>query len=284
MRVNILIVGSDSRGSWQMRGVQLGRVLGARVTLTPTAADWKWADVVVLVKRAAIQWAKESSRVCVPVVWDVLDFWDQPEDNALPLSVLTTRVKEIQQLAGVSMLIGATKAMADDIGGRYLTHHCHIDLTPTPTRLIARSAGYDGTKKYLGRWAKALQHSCESLGLTFVVNPTDVRDVDVLVSFRDGQWDGDICRRWKSGVKHVNALVAGRPILSHASAAQDELMPIGAVVESVDRLTDALSLVVSEEVRQAAYRTALRWQADFQVDAVAHRYLDMLTHAPRRAA
>jgi len=37
--MKILLVGADTRGSWQMRGVQLGQALRAVATVKPTRAD-----------------------------------------------------------------------------------------------------------------------------------------------------------------------------------------------------------------------------------------------------
>lgn len=281
--MNLLMVGDD-RGSWQMRGVQLGRALGARVAATPTPRDWAWADLVILVKRAAIQWAAEAREVRVPVVWDVLDFWAQPKDNALTREALIAQVRAIQQACGASVLIGATRAMADDIGGIYLPHHCRLGVTPMMLRERAEVVGYDGTPKYLGRWRLALEQSCAALGLRCVVNPSDLRDVDVLVSFRDGRWDGWACRQWKSGVKHVNAIAAGRPIVSQPSAAASELAAIGQIVETPDALTDALQKVTSRGVRKGAYAYGQRMAGRFQVQAVARQYASILQNAARRAA
>lgn len=285
--MNILMVGVGS-GSYQMRGIQLGGAIGARVTAAPEPSDWAWADVVVLVKRAAIQWQAQARRLKVPVVWDVLDFWNQPEDNSLAREEMIAKVKAIQEAAGVSVLIGATRAMADDIGGVYLTHHCRLGLSPGQLRDRAEVVGYDGTSKYLGRWRAALEQSCEDLGLRFVVNPPDIRTADVLVSFRDGRWDGWACRRWKSGVKLVNALVAGRPIVSQPSAACDEACDekrlFGALVETTEGLTEAIGLASSLETRAKSQQYGRATQNAYQLPAVAREYATILQQAARRAA
>lgn len=278
-----LFVGVGS-GSWQMRGVQLGAALGARVTSDPTPGDWAWADVVVLVKRAAIKWQQQARRVAVPVVWDVLDFWDQPGQNAVSCADLAARIHEIEKAAGVDLLIGATQRMAADIGGVYLPHHCRIGLAPSPIRKKASVVAYDGTKKYLGSWAKALAGACDMLGLTFVINPTDLGPVDVFVSFRDGRWDGDVCRQWKSGVKYVNAIAAGRPVLTQPSAAFSELPCNGVTAAHQDDLVGALNRLTWEEERQTAYEASLVYAPSFTVDAVAAQYRQILERVARKAA
>lgn len=281
--MNILMVGVGS-GSYQMRGIQLGGAIGARVTAAPKPSDWAWADVVVLVKRAAIQWQAQARRLKVPVVWDVLDFWDQPEDNALPREEMIAKVRTIQEAAGVSVLIGATRAMAEDIGGIYLPHHCRVGLAPGQGRERAEVVGYDGTKKYLGRWATALEQSCAALGLRFVVNPPDIRTADVLVSFRDGRWDGWACQQWKSGVKHVNAIVAGRPIVSQLSAACEELQPFGFAIDSMDDLTEVLRSAASRETREQAYEYGRTAGHFYQLRSLGREYADILRKVSRRVA
>lgn len=282
--MNILVVGDDTKGAWRMRGVQLGGAVGARMTVRPSPSDWAWADVIVLVKRAAVRWSAEARRAQVSVVWDVLDFWAQPEDNPLSRAAMIVKVRAIQQAAGVTALIGATRAMAVDIGGVYLPHHCRLGLQPGPIREKAAVVAYEGQRKYLGRWAKALEQSCAALGLRFVVNPPDIREADVLVSFRDGRWDGWVCRAWKSGVKQGNALVAGRPVLSQASAAGDDVAPTGITLETVGALTEALETVTRREFREDAFEQGRVRGQDYQLPAVAVQYAAILRQVARRAA
>lgn len=282
--MKLLIVGSEGKGSWKMRGQQLGQALKARVVTKPASSDWAWADVVVLVKRAAFQYQRQVSALRVPVIWDALDFWDQPVENGRSEAGLVQVVEETRSALGLDLVIGATEAMARAVGGAYLPHHCRLGLKPTPPRVKAEVVGYDGQRKYLGSWLTALESACAELGMQFVVNPPDLRAVDVLVSFRDGQWDGWACRQWKSGVKYVNAIVAGRPVLTQPSAAFDELAPVGQFVESTTDLVDALRAVTAQEVREQAYAMGQQRAASFQVEAIAARYAEILQHARRRAA
>lgn len=285
--MKILMVGVGA-GSWQMRGVQLGRAMGARVTSTPRATDWAWADVVVLVKRAAITWAAEARRCGKPVVWDALDFWEQPEDNHKPMAEMITAARQIATDAGVTTVIGATQRMASDLGGVYLPHHCREGLTPQPMRAKAERVGYDGTKKYLGRWLKALEDACRRLGLTFVLHPERLSDVDVLVSFRDGKWDGPVCRAWKSGVKYVNAIAAGRPVLTLGDDAFYEMRPYGYVVSDtrdlIDRLADVVTQDPRDTLRARAFEDGVRRGPLFTVEAVARDYQKILSAVAAKVA
>lgn len=281
---NILVVGGDTKGAWQMRGVQLGAAIGARVTAAPTASDWAWAEVVILVKRAAVMWADQAQRVRVPVIWDALDFWAQPGDNHRTRAELSEDVKRISRACNASHLIGATRQMAADIGGTYLSHHAHLGLAPDRIRPEAKIVAYQGTTKYLGKWFEALWSSCEKLGLSFVINPTHLREADILVAFRDGRWAGDVCRQWKSGVKCVNAVAAGTPILTQPSAAFSEICPTGLTCNQTSDLTDALREVSSRQIRELAYEDGRKRVLEFDVQTIAEQYLSQINRVRSVAA
>lgn len=277
----LLIVGVGS-GSWEVRGRQLGGRIGANVTSRPTARDWLSADLCVLVKRAYAEYASTAASYRVPIVWDAVDFWAQPDEN-----VTTDAVALAKRYLGAitpALTIGATQAMADDMGGVYLPHHARPGLTPAPIRTQARVVAYEGTPKYLGTWAKALEIACARLGLAFVINPPDLRAADIIVAFRGERWDGPICRRWKSGVKYVNALSAGRPVLTQASAAQCEIAPHGQVIEQPSELETALSAWMSADARQQAYEDALVRYGAYTLPSVARQYHSILRSALEAAA
>lgn len=285
--MRILMVGADGKGSFEMRGRQLGHALGARVTLQPSARDWSWADVIVLVKRAAMKWGLQAKRAGAPVIWDVLDFWKQPEENTISLDRLRERIADECKAIGVTTVIGATQAMAQDLNGVYLPHQCIAGLEPAPPRLDPNRTivvGYHGRAKYLGGWKRRLEQACDELGMVFVVNPVDLRELDVVVALRDGQWDGEVCRRWKSGVKYVNALVAGLPVLTHATSGFAEISPVGAIIERPEALEERLQTVSAPTNRAEAYETARSRAQEFDLFSVANRYREIIQSTVRAAA
>lgn len=278
MKANVLIVGVGG-GSWQIRGIQIGEVLGARVTANPKADDWRWADVCILVKRALSTFAADAYAFEVPIVWDALDFWFQPEENTVSVADMVARPR-----INSDVVIGATQAMADDFGGVYIPHHSRPRLSPAPICDRMQVVAYEGTKKYLGSWHKALETVCTRLGLTFVVNPPDLRHADLVVAFRGEQHDGPICRRWKSGVKYVNALAAGRPILTQPSAAYDELQTPGMVVHDVDGLEAAISYYLPRSVRQGVLNECISRAPEFDRVNIARSYRTVIESALQVAA
>jgi hypothetical protein len=278
--MRVLVVGSDGHGSFKVRGRQLGDAIGARVTTHPNAQDWVWADVVVLVKHAATVWGIHAKRSKKPIVWDVLDIWRQPEDNQVSVERIRQKVFDVRDVVGIKTLIGATRAMADQLGGVYLPHHSRPGLAPAPVREGAVTVAYEGQAKYLGSWRGQLEDACAELGMTFVVNPADIREADVIVALRGERWDGDVCRQWKSGVKVVNAVVAGRPMLGQMCAAWDEIVPVGAAMTSAEAdLRHGLRAVSDVDVRRQAYQRGVERAAQFSLPAIARTYRVILESA-----
>jgi hypothetical protein len=269
MTPKILFVGYG-QGSWEVRGRQIGKALGARATSTPTADDWRWADVAILVKRAVDQWGSVAKGKNIPVIWDVLDYWQQPEQNQQQPYAYSGAIKRIAKSNGIDRLIGATQAMADDIGGVYIPHHYRPGLPLTEPRGRVRVIAYEGTRKYLGAWLAEMERCAAARDMRVAVNPSTITEADVIVSFRHGVWDGPICRRWKSGVKFVNALAAGKPVIAQSCAAMDEIDPVGVRVESVLRFGDVLGSV--DAIRDEAYQVAKVRRREFAIETIAAQY------------
>ncbi len=282
--MRILMIGADGKGSFEMRGRQIGHAIGARVTRSPSPRDFSWADVIVLIKRAAMRWGDQAKRSGVPIAWDVVDFWKQPEENQLSIEVLTRRVLEVRDAIGATTLIGATQAMATDIGGVCVPHHCRLDLAPAPPRrdVDRLVVGYEGRVKYLGKWKAELEYACADLGCDFVVNPPDLRAVDVVVALRGGRADGDVCRRWKSGVKYANALVAGRPVLAQMTAGFDDVAPVGLTMDDSIDVRSRLQALMS--MRAEAYQVAVKRASEFTLATIARQYRAVIGQAIARAA
>lgn len=281
--MKILMVGSG-KGSWTVRGLQLGAAIGARVKMHPDHGDFAWADLVVFVKRVEARHIHQAQRLRKLIVWDALDFWDQPEHNALTeseaLALLQAQIARIRPV----LTIGATEAMATACGGAYLPHHSWQGLSPTPARDVVTTVVYEGKRKHLGRWGKAVQSECARRGWAFVINPPDLRAADIIVAFRDGQWDGWMCREWKSGVKIVNALAAGRPIIGQISAGMRELWPAGSVVETGAELTAAFDAWSDLTRRQAAVEQSIQRAPAYALASVAATYRRILSAQLERAA
>jgi hypothetical protein len=255
-----------------MRGIQLGAAMGARVTSHPARDDWQWADVAVLVKNHGAAFALEAHAHHVPIVWDALDFWRQPGDNRLTESAARALLESHIRLIKPALVIGATRAMAEACDGVYLPHHGWDALVPTDPRPEVATVGYDGNGLYLDTWSGVVAKACAARGWRFVVNPADLSQVDILVALRWGIWDGWICRQWKSGVKLVNAICAGRPVITQESAALREVAPDHSIVETAEDVARALDAWAPFETRrQVVVRARIR-AVEFALPTLAQSY------------
>lgn len=269
--MNVLIIGSG-KGSFEMRGQQLGAALGARVTSAPSDDDLRWASVVVLIKKTAVQWAPLVHRFGKPLIWDALDCWQQPGQNGFTRDEALALMAQQHAFIQPTLTIAATQAMAADIGGVYLPHHHRLGLRPAPIREAVQVVAYEGCERYLGAWRLALEQICAVRGWQFVINPADLTQADLIVAFRDGPWDGWMCRQWKSGVKYVNALAAGRPILGHACAAAGEIPSVNMSLWSIDDLSAMLAFMAEYEMRLGAWRVGREHASAYDVEAIARQY------------
>jgi hypothetical protein len=272
--MNILVVGQGPKpvGSWIMRGIQLGAALGARVVQTPTPEDWRWASLAILVKNHALPLVAQAQAAGVPIIWDALDFWRQPAENRWTEAQARQGLAAALRVMRPVLTIGATRAQAEAAAGRYLVHHSRGGLVPTEARATVTTVGYDGSPSYLGRWHGWLASACHRRGWSFVMNPQDLAAMDLLVAFRDGVFDGWPCREWKSGVKLVNAIAAGRPILSQPSAAWAELTPMGSILSTVAELDAALDEWTPYPMRRAVVESSKTRAEMFHVEHVAADY------------
>lgn len=279
--MNVLIVGNGS-GSWAMRGQQLGNAIGARVTSIPTPQDWAWADVIVLVKRWGARLASAARATGKPVIWDAVDFWSQPGENGVSEAVAKQMLRN--QIAAIrpALVIGATQAMADAAEGVYLPHHSWRGLEPQRPQREVTSIAYQGNPTYLGQWGRALERICRAQKWQFVINPVEslLWMSDLVVAFRDGPWDGWICREWKSGVKLGNAIAAGRPVLTQPTAAWREMGPLGSAVESVDELEGAIEAWRPLAAREVAYERCRALAPTYRLPAIADHYRELLMRVP----
>lgn len=276
--MNVLMVGGGN-GSWVVRAKQLGGALGARLSSSPPDELLRWADVVVLIKRADPTCAERARSFGKTVVWDALDFWQQPEHNDLDESGAIRLLHDEMARYRPTLVIGATEAMAAAAGGVCLLHHARPGLTPAPVRGQVTTVAYEGTKKFLGRWYLAIEHACQVRGWEFVINPPDLRTADLIVAFRDGRWDGWMCREWKSGVKVVNAIAAGRPIIAQPCAAMRELAPAGTAVAEMDLLGDAFDFWADHDARAQVVKESAARLESLSLPTIAQTYRHLLQQA-----
>jgi hypothetical protein len=78
--------------------------------------------------------------------------------------------------------------------------------------------GYEGSPAYIRGWAEVISSECAKRALTFVINPTQLADVDVILALRGSGFNGYTQRNWKSNVKLANAHGSGTPFVGAREA------------------------------------------------------------------
>lgn len=265
--MRVLVTGKGNAGSWKIRGEQLGKAIGADVSQTPQGAY----DVSVLVKKATPDLVKKLSG---KVIYDVVDAWPQPAGNSWG------RSRAIDWLAGQIYsvkpdgIVAATKRMAIDcqafgVPVLALEHHARPGIRKNPVRKEIKTLGYEGSEAYLGQWRKVLEQECEKRGWSFVINPSELAELDIVVALRD--CSGYAARHYKSNVKLANAQGSGTPVICNREAGYLETAS-GAEhwADSKEELIRSFNVLSDYETRLEI--SAELYQSAPKLDKVAAKY------------
>lgn len=281
--MRILITGRGTSGSWKIRGEQLGAAIGATVMPEADLQTIAQHDVVVLVKRGSADLLQRIRAAGVPLVYDVVDAWPQPEGNSWGyrscMTWLTSRIELLRPAA----IVAATQAMAIDcrdfgVPVLRLQHHARPNQEANPVREHVRTVGYEGSVDHLGRWAAILRQECQRRGWRFVLNPQQLADLDVVVAMRERH--GYAAVRWKSGVKLSNAQATGTPFIGAPEAGYLEQAVGGC--ERWSWTEEGLSMALDElaPLHERQRISTLMRAAAPSLPAVAHTYLTWLQGLP----
>ena len=268
--MNILVTGRGTSGSWQVRGLQLGHAIGAIVQ--PQANSFKGVDLVVLVKRPTPDILNRIRQRGLPLVWDAVDAWPQPQGNSwTEQQAKDWLYREIDTIKPVA-IVAATQQMADDINGMptlTLPHHGRTGQGMNPIREKIQRIGYEGSEKHLGRWSHDLAQECRKRGIEWVVNPQKLTDLDIVIAVREAT--GYAPMNWKSNVKLANAQITGTPCILAKEAGYVETASGGEMwaddMQSVSRAIDYLE----PRTRRLAASSLLK-SKDVTIQTIASKY------------
>jgi hypothetical protein len=272
--MRVLVTGKGSGGSWQMRGEQLGRAIGA--TVQALALDVGGYDLAVMVKRPAPELVARLHKMEVPIVWDMVDFWPQPLANVWSRDECMASLKGLIGLIRPAALVAATQTMAEDCAAfglpvLALPHHSRDRyIAPAQVRNTEHlCVAYEGSAAQLGKWAAILEAECTARGWSFVAGPDyHLGGFDIVVALREGS--GYAPKHWKSNVKLANAQAAGVPFIGTREAGYMETASGGEHWADTPReLTAALDALANFDARSLA---ASRMRCDVTLPAVAQTY------------
>lgn len=274
---NVLITGKGTSGSWQIRGVQLGHAIGARVIPNAPDSDIRWADVVVVVKRTAGDLITRIKAAGKPWVYDIVDAYPQPAagawNEAKARHWLDTLLAGLQPDAVIWPTLHM-KNCARYMRGTVIDHHHRPGIARNPIRTKIETVGYEGGD-YLGEWRPALERACKAIGARFVVNPQHLADLDIVVALRGRDHHGWVQEYWKSNVKLANAQGSGTPIIAQIDDGYIE-GDSGCVawVESPHELKRVFDMLETRSMRQEM-STRLFAQAR-SVEDIGKQYMEFL--------
>lgn len=277
--MNLLFTGRGGSGSFTIRAEQIGAALGATVKPHAARADFAACDAAVVVKRAPETLLRELRASGKPWAYDVLDCYPQPASSDWSRGESIRWMQQYLRALDPPAVIWPNQRMREDCDegrrGIVLPHHARPGLARNPIREAVTTVGYEGRTAYLQEWAMALHKECERRGWTFVVNPPALADLDIIVAFRGGLWDGYAARHWKSNVKLANAHGSTTPFVGRPDNGYLETAS-GAEywAESPRELRVAFDWLESQSTReQVADRFA---RAALTVDAMAARLAEFM--------
>lgn len=276
--MRVLVTGRGTSGSWQIRGLQLGRAIGAHVEAQ--ALDVGGYDLAVLVKRTSPGLVDRLHRAGVHVVWDVVDAWPQPHGNDWTRDQARQWLRESLRAICPVAVIAATEQMAADCaaeGARAvcIPHHARPAQRRMRLRDTVRVVGYEGGEQYIRHWRPIIDAECERRGWRFAPGLPQLADADIVLALRDQT--GYPARAWKSNVKLANAQAAAVPVICSPESGYRET-DRGGVLYAQDRrsLSAALDALTTRGARDAA--SAALAGTEPTLDQCAMRLRQWLTH------
>jgi hypothetical protein len=214
-------------------------------------------------------------------VFDVVDCWAQPADGVRYRDLPAIRGFFTEFLADLPVdgVIFPNRTMLEDLGDLVrnpvcIYHHFWPALEPIEVRERAQVVGYEGEAEYLGPWRAAIERLCRRHGLQFVVNPPDLRAVDIGFAARGGVHASTMAHRYKSNVKLANFYGGAIPCVVNAQEHSYRETDNGQVrfFATESELADRLAELLPYETRLAVHRSFLTAREAFTLASIATRY------------
>lgn len=217
--------GNPERGSWLVRGEQLGAAIGAKVKFLAGTEDFAGHDITVVVKRANISSEQRKKISCL--VLDLVDSWPQPEGNKWSQKEACGYVRRRIFEYRPDVVIFPTQKMMEDIGSTgyvstVLYHHGRPEGLENPIREKVGIVAYEGSERYLKDWEPTIESECKKRSWVFTKTPHRLSDADIVLAVRGGEWRGYATDNWKSNIKLANCQIIRTPIIALPEAGYKE--------------------------------------------------------------
>lgn len=282
--VRVLFTGGSEAGSWEMRGVQVSSARlnwSANHELPEHAIDS--FDIFCFVKHPRPTVMRDLVERGKCVVYDVIDSWKQPEEGLSVKSVPDARIlfeKKWKEISADAFIFPneIMKKDLEDLAppSTVLYHHFRPEYEDWshPIKEKAQTVAYEGNPEYLGEWKFLLELLCKKLGLKLLINPKDLKEVDIGFAARGGLHSSLLSNRYKSNVKLANFYGAGIPCVVQASEVSYRETDNGAVrfFDSERSLEKNLEELLDPELRKEIRESFLKSRESFRLSHIANEY------------
>ena len=284
----VCFTGNVKAGSWQIRGEQISSERSNWAALpNPSRSDFVNFDVLCVVKKLNSKIVSSARDQGLHIVYDIVDSWRQPRDGLKCHSVEDARVlfRKKWKKIDADLFIFPTEQMLIDLGdlvpkGQVIYHHYRPGIPLNPIRDQVLTVGYEGAD-FLGEWKSRLEESCRQMGVTFVTNPLNYSDIDVVVLARGGLHANFLSHRYKSNVKLANAYGSGTPALVHIAEQSAHDTDCGNVLyfSDIGSFDQQLDLLINNlELRRSISNSFLLAAKNYEISSIAKEYEDMFSN------
>jgi hypothetical protein len=256
--MKVLVTGRGGAASFTIRGEQIGAALGATVQPKASLKLMRAHDAILVVKRVPPEMLADLRASGRPWLYDIVDAYPQPESSTWARWQAVQWVRNVLEMMRPTGVIWPNERMRVDCCGEgpVVYHHHRPGLARNPIREQIRLVGYEGRDKYILPVRRYVEEVCAQRGARFVMNPTSLAEVDVVLALRAGEWDGYVPRHWKSNVKLANAHASGTPFVGLRECGYTETAAGGEqLVDDLAGLGAALDALEKRETRQQVTAT-----------------------------
>lgn len=276
----LVMIGNGKSGSWKIRGEQLGRAMGARLMTREVDIDSirKYSGPCIFVKRPRFDIVDEAKFRKRKVIWDCVDFWRQPEMNNDLFAAKNCALEIVGRMKPDLIICATNQQMFDfmeagiTVPMRVLHHHARPGQQVNEIRKNITVIGYEGAEDYLSQSASKIKSMCRDLGCEFIVNPSSLAQLDVVIAMRFGSARGIVPRNWKSNVKIANAQATGTPVIANAECGYKETTKHAFWAESVNELEETLHAITDHSIRLEKSVALLQEGERFTLEETAEKY------------
>tara|TARA_B100001093_G_scaffold390878_1_gene377263 strand:+ start:3177 stop:4157 length:981 start_codon:yes stop_codon:yes gene_type:complete len=281
--INVCFISNTSAGSWEIRGKQIAAMRANWKAINkPNEAIISESDIICVVKKPNFKLINLARKKNKPIVYDIVDSWEQPNDDALYINdnqakkLFSKKWNEINADAYIFPTKNMEKILGNLVNNKAtIYHHYWPHIKINPIRKNIKKVGYEGVG-FLGEWEKRIEKICKKRDIEFIINPNEFTDMDIVVLTRGGDYASYLARNFKSNVKLANAMGSGTPALihynemsAHDTDSGDSLFftdKPGSFERQLDRLIESYTL------RKTIHENYITESYNYSIDTICDKY------------